>query len=39
MAKVSPISERTEIWLMPFSSYSTGSSMVMIRFLHGVDGA
>ena len=28
---ISPISERTAIWLMPFSSYSTGSSMVMIR--------
>ena len=31
IANVSPMSERTAIWLMPFSSYSTGSSMVMMR--------
>jgi hypothetical protein len=30
-AKVRPISGRTAIWLMPLSSYSTGSSMVMMR--------
>jgi hypothetical protein len=32
IAKVSPISVRTGIWLMPFNSYSTGSSIVMMRF-------
>src|SRR6266567_945546 len=32
IANVSPMSERTAIWLIPLSSYSTGSSMVMIRF-------
>ena len=31
IANVSPISGRTAIWLMPLSSYSTGSSMVMMR--------
>jgi hypothetical protein len=31
IANVSPISGRTAIWLIPFSSYSTGSSIVMIR--------
>ena len=31
MAKVRPISGRTAIWLMPLSSYSTGSSIVMMR--------
>ncbi len=31
MAKVRPISGRTAIWLMPFNSYSTGSSIVMMR--------
>ena len=33
MAKVSPMSPRTAIWLIPFNAYSTGSSMVMIRWL------
>ena len=33
IAKVSPMSERTAIWLMPFNSYSTGSSIVMMRFV------
>ena len=27
------MSERTAIWLMPLSSYSTGSSIVMMRFV------
>ena len=31
IAKVSPMSGRTAIWLMPLSSYSTGSSIVMMR--------
>ena len=31
IANVSPISGRTAIWLMPFNSYSTGSSIVMMR--------
>ena len=33
IANVSPMSERTAIWLMPFNSYSTGSSIVMMRFV------
>ncbi len=32
-ANVSPMSERTAIWLMPFNSYSTGSSIVMMRLV------
>ncbi len=31
-ANVRPISERTAIWLIPFNSYSTGSSIVIMRF-------
>ena len=33
IANVNPMSDRTAIWLIPFSSYSTGSSMVMIRLV------